>query len=107
MLSAIRPGDVILHYVTHASTVNRDWRSAFVGESRAASEMMIEGAQMRVDLVDVTTYSNPVRFRDLKRKHLENLSPKLVRAIRFKMQAYIFEIEKKDHSLIGHLSTQG
>lgn len=97
MLSQIQENDRVLHYLTSSVTKAKERKSTFVGESVVSSKMKLMEKRILCELRDTILFPAPVKLSSLKDKIV---SPKLERAIKMSMQAYIFEIEETDYRLI-------
>lgn len=102
LMSKIKTGDKIIHYLT-TSLTSREYISSFVAVSNAASEMTATEYRYEIALEGVRLLNRPVRLRELKENNSKK-SKELEHAIKMCMQSYLFEINKEDYDLILSLS---
>jgi hypothetical protein len=94
MFEKISSGDILFTYLTVSLTHNKKWQGSLVGASKIAGSINQTGNTLRIDTSDDLELPEPIKFSDFKT--LNGFSPIFKKAIRMRMQSYIFEIEYKD-----------
>lgn len=94
MMNDIKPGDLILHYITSSGALDKDHRSAIVGVSIAKSELIEKGTNFTVMIDDIIKLPKPVSILEIKKS--KDKSDKLKTIISMSFQRYLAELELSD-----------
>jgi len=94
MLEGVKPGDIVLHYITASGCVKNEYRSSIVGVSRVVSKMSDKGDRVAYSIKDTIELPIPIAKDEIK--SLDNKSKTLQQLIRVNFQRYIIEITPED-----------
>jgi hypothetical protein len=94
MFKKISPKDILFTYLTVSLTQKRNWQGSLVGTSKIAGSFYQNGNTLRIDTIDDLELPEPIKFSEFKT--LSGFSPIFEKAIRMRMQSYLFEIEYND-----------
>ena len=93
MMKEIRPGDIILHYIT-VHGAKKEHASSIIGISKAHSRMTARSSRLTVDLEDIHVLPYPINRNDIFEIDEKLLS--LKNLIRVNFQRYLSEISVGD-----------
>ena len=98
MFEKISSGDILFTYLTVSLTQNKKWQGSLVGVSKIEGSYYQTGSTIRFDTIDDLELPEPIKFSDFK--NLKDFSPFVKKAIRMRMQSYLFEIEYEDVKIL-------
>lgn len=94
LFKEIAPGDILLTHLTHHETLNKQWKGSIVGISRISSETHTVRTRLTIDTDTDVELPVPIKYAEYR--NIANGTDLLKKAIRMRMQQYIFEIGSSD-----------